>query len=139
MTQQPTHPPALDRGSQLALAEALVKLLTTDLEDVAQLHDTDLTTWELGGYRAPLAADLSAGAQQPFELLRACAARLGGQIAPGETFNTSGTSYQPHTLTTEWLGFQLKINVTIAMASVEQQLRARIAELEAQQGGEPRG
>lgn len=139
MNDQPTHPPAPDRATQVALAEALVKLLTTELDDVAQLHDTHLTMWTLGSYRAPLQADIVTSIEQPFELLRACADRLGGEIAPGERFHSCGRSLQPHTLTTEWLGYRLQITVTVPQPEVEQALRARIAELEAQQlppGGE---
>lgn len=139
MNEQPTHPPAPDRATQVALAEALVKLLTTELDDVAQLHDPGLTTWELGDYSAPLRANVMHRVEQPFELLRVCADRLGGEIAPGERFHAAGSSFQPHILTTEWLGYRLLINVTVPTVAVEQQLRARIAELEAQQlppGGE---
>jgi hypothetical protein len=142
MNEQPIHPtdtPAPDTVSHLVLAEALVKLLTTELEDVAELHDANLTTWQLGSYRAPLHAEVFSRIDQPFELLRACAEKLGGSIAPESAFSNGGTRFHPHVLTTEWLGYPLKINVTIRTETVEEELRRRIAELEAQQGGEPRG
>lgn len=136
MSEQPTHPTTPDPVSHLVLAEALVKLLTTDLNDVPVLHDTGLTTWTFGASPLlPLHAEVGSRVQEPFDVLRACADRLGGQVTPETAFTSCGSSYRPHTLATEWSGHRLKITVLASEPSVEQELRARIADLEAQLGG----
>jgi hypothetical protein len=139
MSAQTTHPltpPAPTAVTHLVLAEALIKLLTVELGDIAELHDTNLTTWELGHHDAALYANISGRVAHPLELMRACADRLGGSIAPaGERFSSSGDLYQSHALTTEWLGHRVMVRVLLGQDDVEKTLRQRIAELEAQVRG----
>jgi hypothetical protein len=139
MTNEPIRPPdapAPDHITHLVLAEALVKLLTTELADIAELHNARLSTWKLGTFKAPLTVDIVSSVRHPFDLLRACADRLGGQIAPdGDRFSSCGDLLQPHALTTEWLGFGLVIRVLVRQADIEQELRRRIVELEEQVRG----
>ncbi|MEW2631822.1 hypothetical protein AB0903_09215 [Streptomyces sp. NPDC048389] len=144
MTNEPIRPPETPASTpvtHLVLAEALVKLLTTELGDIAELHDTTLTTWQLGSYKAALVADCSSRVRHPFEALRACADRLGGQIAPdGDRFSSGGELFQSHALTTEWLGHRVMVRVLLDHDDVEKTLRRRIAELEEQvRGGGQRG
>jgi hypothetical protein len=130
---RPPEPPAPSPVTHLVLAEALVKLLTVELGDLAELHNIGLTTWELGHYDAALRANIGGNVAHPFELLSACADRLGGRIASdGNRFSSSGDIFQPHALTTEWLGHRVMVRTLLRQDDVEKMLRRRIAELEEQ-------
>lgn len=141
MTEQPTQPQAPDHDSQLALAEALVKLLTTELDDIPVLHSSRLTTWTLGGFWGPLHASVTQSAGDPFDTIRTLVDRIeGANVETDKGHQTSdGDQLVMQTVCGSWQGHRLCVDFFVKQTSVESELRRRIAELEAQQGGETRG
>lgn len=129
MNNDSTPAPAQPRTT-VATATALVKLLVRAEADPAfapMLTDVVWVVGPLTGIRGSSYLDTRPGTGQ--QLLEAARALFGGDIAPtGDRYNDN---HWWHCLTTTVAGVPVTLRVPVTQASVEAQLRERIAELEA--------
>ena len=113
--------------SPVGAAAALLSVLTATADDpaLAGLH-SPRAIWLLRP--TEVTCNLLYTYTDHTALLTHCTSRFGGTVKQGDRVDADLVE-QP--LTAEWDGLSLRIHIPVASQSVEAQLRARIAELEA--------